>query len=252
MGFINADGHLYETKRNRGKLSIELRREDRPLLEELGKISGQSYSIYDRERDTNYKKNYKSSILCIFDLVFRKFIKTLGMVAGKKDRTIKPPEDIIISDYIRGYIDGNGSVGFTAKNVPIISVTTNSDFIKELILKHIQKITGKHKDINRNKRDGVYNIALTAEDAVAYVTSLYNNSTIALERKKTKALKVMSWKRPSYIRRVPNKKFWTTEQDNFILSHNMEESCKKLDRSFRSVQLRLWRLKKNLNNSQNG
>jgi hypothetical protein len=44
------------------------------------------------------------------------------------------------------------------------------------------------------------------------------------------------------MRRVMQKKFWTDKQDRHILSHTVEESAFALQRTERSVKMRLWRL----------
>jgi hypothetical protein len=66
---------------------------------------------------------------------------------------------------------------------------------------------------------------------------------LALERKGTQKEKVASWVRPKTMRKMTRKKFWTKEQDEYVLSHSVEESICYLTRSEKSVIMRLWRLK---------
>ena len=242
MGFAQSDGCLSDSERNRGKFTVELQESDEDFLYTLGDISGQKYSVRPRHRDTNFKKNYNSFVLTICSLEFRNYLKTLGMVSGRKDRVVAPPANVVEDDYVRGYYDGNGSIGFTAKRIPIVSVTTASDAVKNYIMHCILKHTGKTKDNNRNARDDVYNIALTAEDAVQFIRGLYSNPCVVLPRKMEFAKAVMGWNRPEGMIRVPNKMFWTPDQDKFILFHSYKESMSQLNRSLNSVKARYWRL----------
>jgi hypothetical protein len=243
IGLIHADGCLSESKiGNKGKLSIELKADDSSILTSLGVISGKKYGTYERIRDTNFKKNYKSKVLYICDLEFRRYLKSLGMIAGKKDRLVTPPKEAIDFDYIRGYLDGNGSLGYTEKKIPIISITTKSENVKQYVLKYIFNVIGKIKNINRNVRDDIYNIVLTGEDAVSFVKYLYYNSEICMPRKFLLAKSIMNWSRPYGLKRIPDKKFWTKNQDEIILNNSLVASIRKLGRSKKSIMTRVWRL----------
>ncbi len=246
FGFTQADGTLRKSTRNRGKLEIEVGERDLHILKSFKNLFSSIYcSIKSRNRDTNFKKNHRSYIFSIYNWNFRKEINNLGLPCGKKSEIVSPPEsDFCKKDYIRGLLDGDGSVGTTAKNVPFASLTVKSEDLKNYLLVIIEKITGERKRLNRNTRDNIYNIMVNRERAQQFINYLYYPNCLALKRKLRNAKTVLKWKRPKDLKRV-FQKFWDDQQDKYILSHTLEESCNHLKRTERSVKMRLWRLRNN-------
>jgi len=247
FGFTQADGSLTESSRNRGKLQIELGEKDLHILKSFKALFPSLYSsISFRKRDTNFKKNYRSHVLAMFDRSFREEINGLGIPYGKKSEIIAPPESNFCErDYIRGLVDGDGSVGITGKGLPFISVVVKSENLKDYLLDVIERITGERKRLNRNKRDNVYNIMVNREKAQEFIKYLYYPDCLALKRKLKKAEIALRWTRTKDMRRVLNKKFWEKWEDEYILNHDMLESCKHLQRTKKSVGMRLWRFQTN-------
>jgi hypothetical protein len=246
FGLMQTDGSLGASSRNRGKLQIELQYTDKELLENLQKIIPYNSNISTRIRNTNFKQNYKSCILSIYNKEFRNIINKWGIPYGKKSSQIKPPtEEYLQVDYFRGIIDGDGSLGMTNKNFPFISLITASEFLATAWINFIQQYTGKKKQSERNKRDNVYNICITKEDAQIISEILYYKNCLCMSRKHEKALLVSQWIRPNNMKKNDFiKKRWTTEEDIYILNHNLEDSMIKLHRTKKSIDIRLWRLKK--------
>jgi hypothetical protein len=247
IGLFQTDGHLNDSTRDRGRLSLELSKKDIDIINKISFILPVNFSIKERERDTNFKENYSSVSLNIFDLDFRNLIKKWGVPAGAKSKIVKPPlhiKELSINDYIRGLYDGDGSVGFTAKGFPYVSFVTQSEDIKDFLVDFISKITSKSKkEPNRNKRDEIYNITITKEDAIVFCKEIYKDNHLCLDRKFNNAQEVIKWIRPEGMIISNNKKKWTKEEDEFILSHSISESMDKLNRSNKSINLRRWRLK---------
>jgi hypothetical protein len=243
FGFFQSDSHFRKQPRNRGVLQIELGIEDLHILELFKKIIPVNSTIIERLRDTNFKESYHSAIWKVHDVRFRNLLVSLGLPYGKKCKNIYVPDfNISKPDYYRGLIDGDGSVGFTKKGRPFISLCTSSDSIADGYLDYIREIIGKTKKCNRNSRDDAYNIMLNVEDAQKMISTLYYKECAALKRKLDISLATLSWIRPQGMRRIPNKKFWDDEQDRFILLHSVEESALKLNRSVSSIKTRLYRL----------
>lgn len=245
FGFFQADGHLSQDTRDRGKFRIELGKRDEHILHDFQKLIPEYSSITYRTRDTNFKDDYESCILTIYDLSFRDLLCSMGVPYGAKSELIKPPINSYSRiDYIRGLIDGNGSMGLTAKGLPFISLTTYSDFTaadyKEFILEH----TGMVNNTNRNKRDNIYNINMRNEDAQKLCIVLYPPGCLCLKRKFEEVQKLLLWKRPNNWRNKSIQKGWTEDQDNYIKRHTVQESMNFLKRTEQSVKLRLWRLNK--------
>ncbi|XOB46719.1 MAG: LAGLIDADG family homing endonuclease [Candidatus Nealsonbacteria bacterium] len=248
FGFVQTDGSLSKFSRfpNKGKLQIEIGRQDMHILKSFRRIFPSVYSsIKIRVRDTNFKKNYRSYVMGIFNIEFREELNKLGIPYGKKSQIISPPEsDFCERDYIRGLVDGDGSVGITGRGFPFISFTVKSEKLKEYFLGIIEKITGERKSLNRNKRDNIYNIMINRERAQEFIKYLYYPGCLGLKRKLKNAKAVLKWKRPKYIKRV-FRKFWEEWENEYILTHTREESCNHLKRTKNSVEMRLWRLRNN-------
>lgn len=240
IGFVMADGTFQEGSRNRGRITIEIKREDEQLLKDISNILPCNSYIRYRERTTNFKEGYKSALLSIYDYDFRQFVKQY-IPLGKKSDITYIPKDVNISDFLRGFIDGDGSIGFTANNAPFVSIITSSEQFKQDYLNFLEKEFSIIKHINRNKRDNVYNITVFNEDAINLIKFLYKDCNLCLKRKYDSAMECLKWVRT--VRKAGKRKPWDKEQDNYILTHSIEDSMKYLNRSEKSVKMRLIRLK---------
>jgi len=147
-------------------------------------------------------------------------------------------------DYLRGFFDGDGSLGFKSNGVPFVSVVTSSTEIVQEFESFWFQITGKHKIFNRNTRDNVYNLMMTAEDAQNIVKTMYYANCISLKRKQNIVKQISKWIRPTtFQNRGHEMKRWDNKQDDFILNHSIKQSVKRLKRTERSVKVRLSRLR---------
>lgn len=244
FGFVQTDGHLKSNTRNRGCLSIEIKQTDCDIIEKFQSLFSVKSFISTRTRNTNYKENYSSVVFNVFDLDFRTQLNELGIPYGKKSSIIKPPNCYFCEvDYWRGIIDGDGSLGITKTGKPFISLITTSDILAERFELFCSKITSNRKILNRNKRDNVYNICYTNEDAKCIVAKLYYDNCLSLHRKYLKSQDVLNWERDPKIKKIDfPRKNWNKEEDEFILSHNIQESIKTLGRTEQSIKTRLYRI----------
>lgn len=245
FGFIQTDGHLYNTTRDRGRVSIEINNKDEDILWAFKSLIPFNSSITGRVRTTNFSSNHTSVIWRVYDKRFRDYLELWGLPSGSKSELIKTPSCSFSKvDYFRGLIDGDGSLGLTSKGFPFLSLVTSSSHIAVEYIEFIKQMTGKAKTSNRNARDEVYNIVVYKEDAQILARHLYYDGCLALHRKLVKAGEVLSWSRPADMKQVNNRKPWTPEQDQLITTHSIECSMKVLGRSRNSIELRLWRLNK--------
>lgn len=196
IGFLHADGNLYETTRNRGKLSIEINEKDKDIIDKIQILIGGTIS--QRNRTTNFGKN-RSVVLTQCSLKIRRFLKEKGMIAGKKHLLISAPRKLSFIHYLRGYFDGDGSIGFTGANEPFISFVISSEELKLQVLNFLKKKIGIVKKVNRNKRDNVYNIVVKNEAAVCLGKLMYKKASIFLDRKKAKFDLLLKWKRTKKV-----------------------------------------------------
>lgn len=250
FGFIQADGHLYQNPKlpNKGKLQIELSARDVDILQKFNAIIPVKTSIKSRVRTTNFSNGElkQTYTMTACDMAFRQELEALGIPHGRKSNTIAPPAvPFSEADYYRGIIDGDGSLGITAGNLPFVSLVTTSDQLMSGYLSFIKKSTGCTITANRNKRDGVYNIMITREGAQALAKVLYYEGCLALDRKIHKSVEVTGWVRPeNSLKREFEMKKWSKEEDTYILLHPLNDSCHVLKRTPQSISMRLWRLKK--------
>ncbi len=249
IGLLQTDGNLYETGQNKGKLTIEINIKDKDIIYKIAELIPVHYHIRERTRQTNYASEH-SICLTVSNWAFRNLVKEWGLPAGRKSLLIKPPlhvPQLSIKDYIRGLIDGDGAVGFMKNGAPYVSLATQSDPIKEFITNYISEITGKiKKETNRNKRDNIYNIMIIRNDARIFCEEIYPKDCLSLNRKYKKAQEIKNWIRPSNMRICRQKRNWNVIEDDYIQNHTIEESMTHLNRTKRSVQMRLWRLTKQL------
>jgi hypothetical protein len=245
FGFIQTDGHLYNNTRDRGRLSIEISKKDEDILWAFKNLIPFHSSITERIRNTNFSDNYTSVIWRVYDKQFRDYLESWGLPAGSKSDLIKPPSCSFSKvDYFRGLIDGDGSLGLTGKGFPFLSLVTSSSYICSEYIELIYQILGKSKTANRNKRDNIYNITVYKEDAQILAKHLYYDGCLALSRKLIKANQILSWTRPIEMKIINNRKRWTDQEDQFITTNSVEYSMRVLGRSRNSIEVRLWRLKK--------
>lgn len=196
IGFLHSDGHLYEGTRNRGKISIELNVQDKDILIKIQSLLGGS--IRERKRTTNFGYNH-SAILEIFLLKIRTYLKSKGLIAGKKSEIVFIPSKLSVKHYLRGYLDGDGSIGITGNKEPFISITTKSDLLKSQIISLLEKKFKVIKNLNRNKRDNIYNITVKNETALKFGKMLYSKASIYMDRKYSLYIKISEWKRTKKV-----------------------------------------------------
>ncbi|MEU6971349.1 LAGLIDADG family homing endonuclease [Kitasatospora aureofaciens] len=131
FAFLQADGHLTEQSRNRGRLSVELSARDAPILEEFERLCPFNSTISHRTRTTNFKEDHTSVMWTVCAREFREELQALGLPVGRKSEIIAPPRvPFSERDYLRGLIDADGSVGRTSQDLPFVSLTTKSDALR--------------------------------------------------------------------------------------------------------------------------
>lgn len=240
FGLLVTDGHLELMERNRGRVQLEVNEKDKDICEKLFHLIPDSH-LTSRERDTNFKNSYKSCAFSNNQLAFRQELIDFGFPTENKTLTASiPSQEYSVVDFWRGVIDGDGSLGFTAKGVPFLSLVTKSENLKQEYCKFLLDNFGIEKKINRNTRDNVYNITVFSEDALAISKMLYKNASIYLDRKYNSYLEIQKWVRTT--KKLARKKFWTPEEDEYVLTHTIEESMSHLNRTKSSVKNRKYRL----------
>lgn len=245
FGFLQADGHLRQLSRNRGRIEVELHVQDRTILEKFTNLITVHSYIRERTRDTNFKKQYKSVTWSVFDLGFRTVLNELGLPYGKKSKIISTPTVPFSEiDYWRGVIDGDGSLGLTANQYPFLSLITTSPFLHCAYTEFLFQKIGQRKITTPNKRDKAFNICVFKENAQKLIGELYYPGCICLDRKLKSAEMVNAWVRPSdMVKKTWAVRKWTSKEDAIVLKFPYQKAAEKLGRTERSVKTRAWRLR---------
>ncbi|WP_442819255.1 LAGLIDADG family homing endonuclease [Streptomyces sp. NBC_01236] len=245
FGFLQADGHLSQQSRQRGRLTVEINARDIELLRDFQRLTPYNSSITERTRSTNFAETHHSATWNLCSLEARTKLNQLGLPYGRKSKKITPPRvEFSRRDYLRGVIDADGSVGYTGKGFPFISLTTASTAIAAYLCFYAKKITGAERFIKRNARDGIYNILYTKEAAQELGSHLYYRGCLSLERKQTAAESLATWLRPADMRVAPDRRRWKESEDRVLLSLNNDAlAAQELGRSEKSCYIRLWRLR---------
>ncbi|MFC9976381.1 hypothetical protein ACFVH6_36350 [Spirillospora sp. NPDC127200] len=244
FAFLQTDGTYWKGGQGKGKITVELAAVDSDILQRFQRIVPYKSSIAFRSRRTNFAEEYASVTWSLHSGAARQALEELGLPYGRKSATIRPP-DVPFSepDYVRGLVDADGSVGFTARGYPFIGFTSLSPALNAYFCDRVCEVTGVRRTVNPNKRDGVYNLILTSDPAVEFTRWLYYEGCLALERKRTRAQKVAQWSRPEGMRRRASRKRWTPEEDAVVLESAIKEAARILGHTEKSVALRHWRLR---------
>jgi hypothetical protein len=213
----------------RARISVEVKASDCGLLQAMQAVLPWRTTISYRTRSTNFAASASFA---------------LGLPVGRKSTIIAPPsEPFSHSDYFRGLIDADGSVGFTFKGVPFVSLVTASAAIAEFTCAEILAVTGAVRTAKPNKRDGVVNLMVSYEAAAVLAEWLYRDACIALDRKRRAASDVAAWERPATMRAANNHRRWTDAEDDAVLRMPIREAAVRLGRTEKSVNMRRWRLR---------
>jgi len=246
FGFAQTDGNLYAGVGQKGRFSIELSVRDEAVLHSFADLFDVHSRVSYRQRTTNFGP-HRSAVWTVCDLAFRRELVGLGLPSGRKAATVAPPEgSVCVRDYLRGLIDGDGSVGFTRTGLPFIGFVTASQALADFFCAQALTVAEVHRTARRNTRDGVYNLMVAGDPAAPFAAWLYPDGCLALNRKRESATRVAAWTRPTGMRARPEfgARRWTAAEDADVFTGSAREAAGRLGRSERSVDMRRVRLRK--------
>ncbi len=183
LGFLYADGYVRVRKGVGSELRLKLAVVDKNhLIKFRYFISPDDIPmVYEEYKNSRTFKVSINSNKIVNDLI------NLGCV-NNKSKVIKFPllESNLITHFIRGYFDGDGSVSFTDKYIGLNFVSGSKYFLKEIsnILENFAKcknanlvgISDNYKYIQYNSKEDLYKL----------YDFLYKDSYFFLERKRIK------------------------------------------------------------------
>jgi hypothetical protein len=187
LGLLFADGYVRKRKQFNGKhkqggvVGISLKNGDEYLLEKLIIDLGSTYKLTKQIKDgfLSYKLEINSSKMAD-DLI------KLGCVPNKS-LVLLPPnlDDEFISHFIRGYFDGDGSIGKYGGRIKFSLLGTND--LLTWILNYF-KNKGMKTTPKISKKKNIYSIQVNSKSDIELIeNNLYNSSgKYYLKRKKEK------------------------------------------------------------------
>jgi len=184
LGLLLADGH---NNNKDGVVSIDLQPQDIDILKKLT-------DLIQPEKPIRFYEN-KYSILgrnrvVLSNRYMSNKLKELGMIQNKSEGLVfvKSVPDDLMHHFIRGYFDGDGSVGIFGKvqNVEFSIVSTKEFLLtlQQILMEKcnltLTKLGKRHKDRDSN----AYHIKYTGRFSCLRIRDyLYKDATIYIERK---------------------------------------------------------------------
>lgn len=188
LGFVAADGYISEDS-----IEIALNKKDEELL-----IKFRDAIVPDKP--VNDKKVSNAKVLKLgMKSKIKDFKKFYGMTTSKKHDEIVFPniKDEYVKHFIRGYIDGDGTIdttkGYRDDKVyigPRLRILGNESFLKILNAKTKEVYFHRTNAITKKGKENVYYISYNFSTAKNILDWLYKDATIYLERKYNKYLEI--------------------------------------------------------------
>lgn len=193
LGLIYSDGNVRE-RNGKYYLNIELKREDKYILEKFASELRCGNKIYDRDRITNFGESHMSSFTTCNSKKLFDDLARFNIVPDKSHTTTSfiNIEELIpnnlIKHFLRGLIDGDGTISkrYTTRQNVIAIYQNEINFCYEFdrLLKKSMNDYDLYENIIVNKNTGVYNLRYRRIDDIKKICDfLYNGSSIYLKRK---------------------------------------------------------------------
>ena len=179
LGFMYADGNV---STNLNTVSLELAIKDEAHLLKFNTFLGKSKNI---------RKDHFRVRCCFKDTQIYSDLIKLGCVP-KKSSILTFPDDTqvpesLVRHFIRGYIDGDGSIYMSSNNINV-SVLGTMSFLNSLVEKVKLPKRNLYKNNSKNFID-CYFFQYSGENAINLIKYLYSDCNIFLIRKYNKYLK---------------------------------------------------------------
>ena len=194
LGFIMADGCMYQKKDGKYQFSIKIKNTDDDILKSFC-----DYIEFDKTK-IRYRSGKRKDTMCnyaeiqINDQVFCTHLLNLGVIPRKSGKEIMPNCNGFEKDFIRGFIDGDGwvydhyrcdshghryEIGFCSTSLEIIK-SINSYILDNF---NIEMLVSEQKEIYTSKICSKYKV-------FKILNRIYYDNCLALNRKNKTAQKI--------------------------------------------------------------
>lgn len=185
LGFIAADGYLPITNGAQNRITISLQRRDEEVLQMIAKELEYEGPIYQYEQ----WDGHLASSLSFTSKKIRQTIESYGIGNNKTFKLHNLPDNLpreFLTDYIRGFFDGDGSIYEPKGKKVNMSFTCVSDTFLQDIALYLNETYGvKIPRIRSVERVHIiYDIRYYVADSLKLGKVFYDNNYLALPRKK--------------------------------------------------------------------
>lgn len=207
LGFISADGYVVSNEATRNyELSIELSNVDRNHLIKFNQSIDGNYEIIDKTKSPFKNRGYdKIYHLCQIRVYSKHYVDTLAKygIIPNKTYTLEfydKLSDNLTWDYVRGYFDGDGSLGkYDVSGHQYVRVSFTC--YHKAFLEKLNNFLARYSIIGRLSCDGNnYRMDIRKQDSVKlFFQYIYHNEDcIKLDRKYEKYLTISKIWLPTY------------------------------------------------------
>lgn len=153
---------------------------------------------------TETHKKYKKEIYClrINDTKLSNDLCSIGCTPAKT-LTIKFPslQKDLVPHFIRGYFDGDGSVGIYVNDKEKNYYTLRSSFCcgsEKFLSTLVNLLPTNYKELKKRKDSSLWTISFSVKDSLSLYNYLYSEATVYLNRKKCKFEDFIKMKQDKY------------------------------------------------------
>jgi hypothetical protein len=199
VGFFLADGHMADHSKT-SSYSVCFSVKDKDIIEKIAKVCKYKNTVKKYIRGTIIMYSIDISGKLIW-----KFFENLGFTHNKTFTT-RIPKQIppkLMSHFIRGVFDGDGSVWLNDNAYPQVNIVGSKLFIDD-----VSKIGVEYSSIASHYRSFI--IYYNGQKAIDFLNYIYKDSTMHMDRKYKRYLKALKWKQ-SYT-------FWTEQEIELLNS----------------------------------
>jgi hypothetical protein len=178
LGFLYADGSIGST---RNEVELSLKSSDIHHLEKFRDFLGFSIDKHIFQDDVRCRISFLNKH-CHSQLIDKGCVPRKSLILKFPSRNCLPLD--LVNHFVRGYVDGDGSVMIGRNNMPRLSILGTKDMITNIV----DNMSWKKTKIR--KKDNIYTIEWGGKYVLSYLDSLYNGANIYLDRKYKKYLQL--------------------------------------------------------------
>jgi hypothetical protein len=184
VGIIATDGHVSKLP----KRYVVLELCDKDVIDKVTKFTSYEGNVLEKwDGNPNHSKSYYVRF-CGNEVW--SLLRNLG-IDNKKSYTLVFPSipEAFVFDFLRGVIDGDGSISIDRKGNPRVEISGTKEFINGLYGK--VRLSGS---VYNKKGSSVYCVRYTSKNAFYFLNMVYKDSTddIRMDRKYKRYLEVVS------------------------------------------------------------